>query len=125
MSNRREPASPAPAFNEDLFLACVDMVPRLGATSFELRYSEPEHAGSPTVWIAIAEFGRRRHEVAAALDPATAAFRLLEVLVDGGQCTHCKRPTGITEDFTPQLAERFVCWYQYDPELKRFRRGCE
>lgn len=128
MSNRRKPNNPGAvpqAFNEDLLIACANMLPRLGAKSIESRYSEPEHNGAPVVWLAIAELAGGRFETGAALDPARAAFRLLEHLVDGGVCTHCSRPTGITEDFAAQLVPELVCWYQFDPELKTFRRGCE
>ena len=111
--------------DDTLIQACADMFPRLGATSLEVRYSEPEHDDSPTVWIAIATFKGSRPQVAASLTPGEASFRLLEQLVDGGQCRHCKRPTGITLDFDPMPAADAVCWYQFDPELKRFRRSCE
>jgi hypothetical protein len=126
--------------HEDLLDACIKLVPRLGTRNFELRYSEPELdkttaalAGdgtpaheSPTVWIAIAIFPGAPPQVGAALTPAGAAYRLLEQLIDGGQCTHCKRPTGITDDFAAAMpAAGQVCWYRYDPELKVFRRSCE
>lgn len=132
MSNRRRPRNPVPSagtpagvLDEDFFSACSSMVPRLGAKTLELRFSDDgADADSPTVWMAIAGFGGRRFEVGAASHPEKALFRLLEQLVDGGQCRHCARPTGITRDFTEQPAEQVVCWYQYDPELKVFRRGC-
>lgn len=125
--------------HEDLLKACAAFVPRLGAQSFEIRFSEPDdpeprkacadpgpnRAGSPTVWIAIAFFAGAPPQVAAALSPGRAAFRLLEDLVDGGQCAHCKRPTGITDGISAMPAARAVCWYQFDPELVVFRRGCE
>lgn len=127
MSNRRRPTEALSDSEDVLLRACMELVPRLGASSFETRWSDPEHDGSPVVWISIATFerqGRDVHQVAAALTPARAAFRLLEQLVDGGQCTHCHRPTGITEDFGTMPADRLVCWHQFDPELSKFRRGC-
>lgn len=126
MSNRRKPRAAGLA-SDALLQACADMLPRLGALSFETRFSEPEHDGSPVVWIAVAAFargGNTIHEVGAALTPERAAFRLLETLVDGGRCTHCDRPTGITDDFNVMPASQQVCWYQFDPELTRFRRSC-
>ncbi len=122
---------------KDFLTACVDMVGRMGAEGWQLRFHDDE---SPTVWIALATFTGRldnihmpdgghpthtKHEVAAALSPQQAAFRLLEQLVDGGHCTHCHKTTGITSDFDDVPLHEHVCWYQYDPELKTFRRGCE
>lgn len=108
-----------------LLTACVDLIGRTGAEGFWMRFQDDEE---PVVWIAQARYqrdGREVYEIDAALDPTRAAFRLCERLVDGGQCQHCHRPTGITEDFGPVLAEEVFCWYQFDPELKTFRRACE
>lgn len=110
-----------------LFKACIDMIPRTGARALEFRYSEPEHEGSPVVWIAIAEYqrqGRPVHETGAALAPDVAAFRLLEQLLDGGRCVHCTRPTGITLNHGWVPMSSAFCWFQLDPELSVFRRGC-
>jgi hypothetical protein len=107
---------------EDLTSACSQMLPRLGAKSLQIRYCDEEQ---PVVWMAVAEFADVDPQVAAALNPGRALLRLLEQLVDGGKCTHCNRPTGITLEVSSQLFARLICWYQYDPELKVFRRGCE
>lgn len=114
----------------------VDMVRRTGASSFEMRFSDDQ---VPIVWMAIAEYhwldglpvakgtdgAEIRHETAAALNPLRAVFRLLEQLIDGGQCAHCGRPTAFAEDLTPTFGDDTICWTQYDPELKTFRRACE
>jgi len=111
---------------DEMVRAAVALLPRLGCSNFELRYSEPEIEGSPIVWVAIATFASAPHQVGAGLQPASACYKLLEQLVDGGHCLHCRRPTGISDDFTAAMpASQQICWYQYDPELKRFRRGCE
>ena len=107
------------------FIAAVDMIGRCGAKDFQIRYDEEE----PTVWMAVASFGqdgKALYEVDAALDPLTAALRLAERLVDGGTCTKCGRPSGLdpTNIETMPLNAVF-CWYQFDPELRVFRRGCE
>lgn len=109
--------------DEDLLGACTDLVQRVGAKSFQVRYSDDLQ---PVVWMAVAEFTGVPHQVAAALSPGRAAYRLVEQLVDGGRCQHCGKPSGITDDFTATMPMgRHVCWYQYDPELRKFRRGCE
>ena len=114
---------------DERFIPAVEMVERTGAKGFQIRWCEEEE---PTVWFAMATYDREwrgehreLHEVAAAMDPVTAVFRLCESLMDGGQCRHCHRPTGFIPDLKPTLADKLICWYQWDPELKTFRRGCE
>ena len=103
--------------------AGVDFIMRTGASEFQLRYHDDE---LPVVWIAVAAYGDDTHEVDASLDPVRAVLRLCERLCDGGTCTHCKRPTGLDPDTLDTMPlNELVCWYQYDPELKTFRRGCE
>lgn len=111
--------------DEPLFLAGVDLVQRTGAKSFAIRYQDDEE---PVVWIAVAEFNEPEDawDAGAGADPTQAVLRLLNQLVDGAMCTHCNRPTGVTEEWEGSMpfADEF-CWYRYDPELKKFRRGCE
>jgi hypothetical protein len=119
----------------DVFLAAVDLVRRTGSRQFQLRWQDDE---KPTVWVAVAgynvgddgrpisEGGKRAWKVAAALSPLDAALCLCEETVDGAQCVHCKRPSGFDPDgFETMPLNDIVCWYQYDPELKTMRRGCE
>lgn len=121
--------------DEPLLAAAVELLGRTGAQSFQLRYSDDE---TPVVWIAVVAHrvdrrgvpiprgGKERYEVASALSPALAALRLCELLVDGGICRHCGKPSAVTEDFavTPPV-DTTLCWYQFDPELATFRRSCE
>lgn len=123
---------------KDHLAACVDLIGRTGAQDFQIRYCDEEQ---PIVWIAVAGYRRPgdsksgnpakraeqiRYEVGGAMTPEGAAFRLVETLVDGGTCQHCRRPTGVDENWAGgQLLDQLVCWYVYDPELKKFRRGCE
>jgi hypothetical protein len=98
----------------------VELLGRTGAAQFAIRYCDEDR---PIVWIATALWGRH-WETAAAMTPLEAVFRLCDQVLDGGQCTHCKRPTGFTPDLDPMPLDRLVCWYQWDPELVTFRRGC-
>ena len=111
---------------EPKLLAAIDLLKRTGASGMQLRYSDDEE---PVIWLTVAAYKRgdeERHEVDAALDPVTATLRLCERLVDGGTCTHCHRPTGLDPDTLDTMPlDELVCWYQYDPELETFRRGCE
>jgi hypothetical protein len=103
------------------FVAAVDLIGRTGAKQFQIRYSGDEQ---PVVWAAVVIYGDGA-EAAGALHPTVAVLRLAELLVDGGQCTHCRRPTGLDPDSIDRLPfDDVVCWYQFDPELATFRRGC-
>ena len=125
---------PVRKFDDARMVAAVDFIRRTGAREVQIRYSDDEQ---PVVWFVVAQFligpdnrpaieGDPYFEVDAAGHPVRAALRLCERLADGGQCTHCGRPTGLDPDSieTMPLNEIF-CWYQFDPELKTFRRGCE
>ena len=123
--------------NDPRFAAAAKLIGRTGARSFEIRYDEGETKKQPTVWMAIGEWsikngrpvakgGEQRFEAAAGMDPLTAVLRLLDEMIDGGQCTHCDRPTGITDHWqTPMPLSDSVCWYTWDPELEEYRRSCE
>ena len=105
------------------FIAGVDLVGRTGAKSFQIRYSDDE---KPTVWMAVGEWirdGKSRYNVGASTGPLGALFDLLDKSIDGGICQHCQRPTGFSEDIDPMPLDEMVCWYQWDPERKVFRRG--
>jgi hypothetical protein len=135
MSRPTDHPDALPQAERDRLLAAFDFVRRTGAKSVQLRWSDDEQ---PVVWMMVAEYhvdangrpardgGEVRHEVDASLDPVRACLRLCERLADGGQCTHCGRPAGLDPDSLDTMPlNELVCWYQYDPELKTFRRGCE
>lgn len=106
--------------------AGIDLIKRTGAKNFQLRWSDDEQ---PVIWMAVASYAGddlERHEVDASLHPVRAVLRLCERLVDGGMCTHCERPSGLDPDTIDTMPlNDLVCWFQFDPELKTFRRGCE
>jgi hypothetical protein len=112
--------------DDPIFLAGIDLLRRTGQLQFQIRYSDDEE---PVVWLAVGMWkGPTRkvvYDTAAALHPTKAVLRLCEQVMDGGQCQHCRRPSGFSEDFDAMPMNDLVCWYQYDPELKTFRRGCE
>lgn len=118
-----------PELTEPRIVAAVDLLRRLGANTIEFRYSEPEkeHDNSPVIWMTIAEFDRYSapHQVAAGLDPVTASERLLEQLIDGGECQHCLRPTMYFSEPSEEFGPPSFCAYTYDPETNKYRRSCE
>jgi hypothetical protein len=111
-----------PNFDERI-KAAVDLIGRTGAQGIQLRYSDDE---TPIIWFAVAIWEDTKYETDAGSDPLEAVQRLCERLIDGGICTHCNRPTGLELVHIDDMPlNEFICWYQYDPELKTYRRGCE
>jgi hypothetical protein len=105
------------------FKASLHFIRRTGATSISIRFQDDDE---PVVWMVVASYPEDRHEVDAALTPLRAVLRLCERLADGGHCNHCKRPAGLDPDtYETMPLNDLVCWYQFDPELAVFRRGCE
>lgn len=106
--------------------AVADLVGRTGAADFSIEHHEVEQGGM-TSWLCYVRYQRGAWEVCAAPDPATAAVRLAEALVDGGQCAHCGRPTAVDVNWLnplPSGADAPWCAYVYDPSTRRFVRGC-
>jgi hypothetical protein len=123
MSARKRRSDIAKDLSEDpRFMPAVDMVGRTGADQFKMWFCGEQKP--PVVWIAAAMY-EDSWECASAINPLRALFRLCETLVDGGMCVHCERPTGFIPDLDPTIMDDLICWYQWDPELKTFRRGCE
>ena len=114
--------------DEDKLRAAVKFLRNTGAHQIQVRYSDDKQ---PIIWIAVALYKENQADsnrvaVAASTTPTDAALRLCEQVADGALCTHCKRAVG----FEPKMLNRMpydllICWYQWDPELKTFRRGCE
>lgn len=132
------PGLPADGLDLDRFMAAVDTARRTGALAFTIRFQDDEE---PTVWIATATHkidlrtgrpvpakgtvGKKVHTVAAALGPLGAVLQLCEKLLDGGRCEYCGKPTGFEPvDIGDMPLAQSICWVQWDPELKVYRRGC-
>lgn len=107
--------------NDDRFVAAVDLLGRTGALEFQIRHSPEDEP--PITWTALGRWDKT-WECAASMRPLDAVFRLCDQVMDGGQCTHCHRPTGFEPDIDPMPLSQFVCWYQWDPSTKSFQRGC-
>lgn len=123
------------AANDPRYVAAIDLVRRNGAREIQLRYDDEQN---PIVWVAVAGFsiingkiaqsrGKiNAHQAGGGLDPLSALFALCRACLDRqGRCVHCDRNTMFDENFSAQPLEAFYCWYQWDPEMKTFRRGCE
>lgn len=114
------------------FGPAIDVLRRTGAKQIQLRYSDDEE---PTVWFVVASYTLRdgrpvrtgkinAHEAAAGMDILTAVFRLCAQLADGGQCAHCGRPTGFSEEPGAMPLDHHICWWIWDPETLRFEQDC-
>lgn len=129
-----EVTDPQVAYRDPRYTAAIDLVRRNGARGIQLRYDDEQN---PIVWVAVAEFsvidgkitghGKiNAHQAGGGLDPLSAIFALCRACLDRrGLCVHCQRNTMFDETFDPQPLSEFYCWYQWDPELKTFRRSCE
>lgn len=102
--------------------AAVKLLGHTGAEEVQIRHSPEDEP--PVTWSALGRWGNT-WETASAMNPLLAVFRLCDQVIDGGQCTHCARPTGFVRDTGPVILDEFVCWYQWDPSRKEFRRGCK
>jgi hypothetical protein len=102
------------------FVAAVDLLNRTGARQFQVRYCDEE---KPVTWIAAALWDTG-WEVAGAMNPVTAVFRLCDLAIDGGTCQHCQRPAGFDPGIETMPMDAVVCWYQYDPGTHKFTKGC-
>lgn len=110
-------------------MAGIHFIRRTGARQIQIRYSDDNE---PVVWFIVAKYdggnpaGIEGFETDSALDPLRAVLRLCERLTDGGECWHCHRKTAFEPDSIGSMPfDQMICWYQYDPELKKYRRGCE
>lgn len=108
-------------------VAGVGLIGRTGARNIRIGYSD-EADGIPVVWYATAAWkrpGGEYHEAAGGMSPTAAVLRLCELIIDGGECAHCHRPTIFVPDSDTSLVDLIGCVYAWDPELRLFRRGCE
>lgn len=113
----------------DKLYAAIKFLKELGAKKVQLRYYDDD---DPAVWVVVALFSKGRRsqyakaEISAAVTPTAAALLLCEKLSDAIPCPHCKKRMAFEPDLLSRMPlPSILCWYQYDPELKTYRRGCE
>lgn len=111
-------------FDDDPRLpAAVELLGRSGSQEFQLRYDEEQE---PIVWVAVVKYKGDAWECAGGRTPVEAAMRLAEQVFEQSVCAHCKRPAAVSSDWRDESPfANIVCWYVFDPELKKFRRSCE
>lgn len=113
----------------DLALACIDMIGHTGAADTDIRYQDDQQ---PVVWMAVAHWKSTEtgdiYQVGAGFNVERALVKLLKETVDGGQCTHCGRPTGFDPDrplYTDMGDGGLICWYFYNPQTRKIQGGCQ
>lgn len=121
MSNTRRTKGRKQPFEDDRMPAAMVLLGHTGADEVQVRYCSEQ---KPTVWVAAGRWDKH-WECAGAMAPHLAVFRLCDQVIDGGMCTHCYRPTGFAPDLDAMPLDNLVCWYQWDPSHKEFRRGCK
>lgn len=119
------------------FTGMFKLLKKVAVESVTIRYSEPdeEEGEAPTVWLAIAEFGNRARrrtlpgqptpfDAAAGSSPQVAMIRLCEQLLDGGQCSHCGRPTSFVSMGEAPVDGGIVCWVAWDAKKEEYVQDC-
>lgn len=106
---------------QEIYAAAVALIGRTGATEYQFRICD----GEPEVYVSVAKWGDDIYETASSTVPYQSAICLAEQVVDGGQCTHCGKPSAVSDGIETLPFSGQLCWYQYNPEMKTFRRGCE
>jgi hypothetical protein len=119
--------------DEQAVTACMEVVGRTGATDFQIGYLEDSLAD----WYAHAQYRGARITVEGHASPVAACNALVERLLNGAQCQHCKgavttTPAGLLafdgtlttgEAWTAeQQARAGLCVWQRKAE--RWVRGC-
>lgn len=129
-----EATDPQLAVKDERFTAAIKFLERLGAREFQMRFDDEQR---PIVWVAISGYsiingkpatrGKiNAHQTGCGMDPLTAMFNLMTNSLNfRGLCNHCGRNTMFDESFGEVPMADVYCWYQWDPELKLYRRGCE
>jgi hypothetical protein len=104
-----------PLVNDDIVLACVDLVDRTGATGFQMGYLHEDVPIAETGWFAYAQYRGARITAEDHRSPTAAALALAERLLDGAMCA-CTKPVSLSDD-KPGCRWRLVG--------KRWERPCD
>jgi hypothetical protein len=83
--------------DEDVVVACADLVGRTGATGFQIGYLHDDVPSAEAAWYAHAQLRGARIVAEDHASPAEAAQALAERILKGGKCK-CGRVTTIRAD---------------------------
>lgn len=85
------------AWNDDVVLACVDLVGRAGASGFEMGYLHDDVPIEEAGWHASAQYRGTRIMVQDHRSPTSAALALAERLLAGATC-RCLKPVTLSDE---------------------------
>jgi hypothetical protein len=104
------------ALNDDMVIACADLVGRAGAAGFEIGYAGDEDGPVENArWYAVATYRGARLIADEHRSPTSAALALAERLLSGARC-RCTRPVTLS-DGQPGCRWRLVG--------RRWEPGCD
>lgn len=101
--------------NEDVVVACADLVGRAGASDFELGYLHDDVPVEEAGWYGVAKYRGARITVEDHRSPTGAAMALAERILAGATC-RCRLPVTLS-DAAPGCRWRLVG--------KRWEPGCD
>lgn len=82
--------------NEDVVVACADLVGRAGASGFEIAYLHDDVPVEEAGWYAVALFQGTRITVEDHRSPTAAALALAERMLAGAVC-RCRKPVTLSD----------------------------
>jgi hypothetical protein len=83
--------------NDDIVIACADLVGRCGASGFEIGYLHDDVPVEEAGWYAHASYRGARITVENHRSPASVALALAQRLLSGGTC-RCRKPVTLSDD---------------------------
>lgn len=101
--------------NDDIVIACADLVGRAGALDFQIGYLHDDVPVEEAGWYAHARYRGARITVDDRRSPTEAAMALAQRLLDGATC-RCRRPVTLTD-------RRPGCRWQLVGQ--RWKPGCD
>lgn len=85
----------SPHINDDVVIACADLVGRAGASGFEIGYLHDDVPVEEAGWYAHAQYRGARITVEDHRSPTGAALALAERLLSGATC-RCRKPVTLS-----------------------------
>jgi hypothetical protein len=82
--------------NDDIVIACVDLVGRSGGSGFEIGYLHDDVPAEEAGWYAHVQFQGARISVGERWSPTGAALALAERLLSGAMC-RCRHPVSLSD----------------------------
>lgn len=116
----------SPYINDDVVVACADLVNRTGAAGFEIGHLHDDVPVEEAAWYAHAQYLGARITVEDHRSPSGAALALAERLLSGATC-RCRKPVTLSDGQTGcrwrLVGRRWESGCQVAPVHVQARRG--